>query len=490
MAKYVVVTDDKDLNQYFQENSGYQFVTVSQYINQRKGTEKLSLNNKSIRVINLCNNSNYLTSGYYVSLLAEARGQKVIPSVNVLLDLNWKKLYQKLLPELNEALNKEFKAKDPSEKSFYIFLGKVEETALQNIARKIFKEFRSPILSVKIYFEDKEWHIEDIEPISIKKLNQEQKQQFIKALENYNKGSWRNQTLEKPNKYYLAILFDEDEEYQPSSLRTINKFIKIAESLDIDAEIIDKNDYNKISEYDGLFLRETTAIDNHTYRFAKKAEKEGVVVIDDSKSIMRCTNKVYLAELLQANKIPTPKTTIFDKSQFKKLQTESNYPIVLKIPDESNSKGVYKANNAEEFDRLCQELFKKSDLILTQEFMQTEFDWRVGILNNTPLFVCQYFMARHHWQIIKNKGDKALRSGKIKNIKIEDTPKGVIDIALKATKLIGNGFYGVDLKQTKDGIFVIEINDNPSINSGDEDSILQDELYKIILREFIRRIEQ
>ncbi len=33
---------------------------------------------------------------------------------------------------------------------------------------------------------------------------------------------------------------------------------------------------------------------------------------------------------------------------------------------------------------------------------------------------------------------------------------------------------------------MIEINDNPSIDFGDEDAVLKDELYQIILKEFIR----
>ena len=46
-------------------------------------------------------------------------------------------------------------------------------------------------------------------------------------------------------------------------------------------------------------IRETTSINNHTYRFAPKAWAEGMPVIDDPISMMRCTNKVYLWELLR-----------------------------------------------------------------------------------------------------------------------------------------------------------------------------------------------
>jgi len=41
--------------------------------------------------------------------------------------------------------------------------------------------------------------------------------------------------------------------------------------------------------------------------------------------------------------------------------------------------------------------------------------------------------------------------------------------SLIAGAAIGNGLYGVDLKQVGDEYFVIEVNDNPTIAAGEED---------------------
>jgi glutathione synthase/RimK-type ligase-like ATP-grasp enzyme len=60
---------------------------------------------------------------------------------------------------------------------------------------------------------------------------------------------------------------------------------------------------------------------------------------------------------------------------------------------------------------------------------------------------------------------------------------------LKAAKQIGNGLYGVDVKQSGDKFFVIEVNDNPTIDAGEEDTILKDELYRRIMAVFLERIE-
>ncbi|MEZ5450400.1 MAG: hypothetical protein R3E89_16000 [Thiolinea sp.] len=65
-----------------------------------------------------------------------------------------------------------------------------------------------------------------------------------------------------------------------------------------------------------------------------------------------------------------------------------------------------------------------------------------------------------------------------------------METALKAARLIGNGLYGVDLKQTASGeVLVIEVNDNPSLESGVEDKVLGKQLYQRIMEVFLQRLE-
>jgi glutathione synthase/RimK-type ligase-like ATP-grasp enzyme len=66
----------------------------------------------------------------------------------------------------------------------------------------------------------------------------------------------------------------------------------------------------------------------------------------------------------------------------------------------------------------------------------------------------------------------------------------VVKLALKATALIGNGLYGVDLKLAGKRPVVIEVNDNPSIDSGVEDGYLGEKLYLQVMQEFLRRMER
>ncbi len=66
----------------------------------------------------------------------------------------------------------------------------------------------------------------------------------------------------------------------------------------------------------------------------------------------------------------------------------------------------------------------------------------------------------------------------------------MLKLALRATAPIGDGLYGVDLKQAGDRLVVIEVNDNPSIDASVEDAYLGDDLYRRIMDEFLRRMER
>ena len=65
----------------------------------------------------------------------------------------------------------------------------------------------------------------------------------------------------------------------------------------------------------------------------------------------------------------------------------------------------------------------------------------------------------------------------------------MIDAALRATRPIGEGLYGVDIKATASGLAVIEVNDNPNLEHGVEDQSGKEEIWSRILNWFIKRID-
>ena len=84
----------------------------------------------------------------------------------------------------------------------------------------------------------------------------------------------------------------------------------------------------------------------------------------------------------------------------------------------------------------------------------------------------------------------AAATANAKPFPIETAPRKAVAVALKAANLIGDGLYGVDVKEVNGDFYVIEVNDNPNLDAGIEDGILREELYLRVMRSFLQRIEQ
>lgn len=488
MSKQLVVVEDaKDLKVDFPD------MTVVEAEDYLADPEFLQLRN--VQVINMCRSYRYQTVGYYCSLLAEARKHKVVPTVGTILDLSRRAIYGLQVEDIEEVVGKTLQKQELQGRDEFIldvFFGKCAYPNMANLAHQIFELFPCPLMQVS-FEKQGAWRINSIRALALNKLTCEQKGLFSEALGWYRKKKWRSPKSRTQSRYDLAVLVDPEEKLPPSDKRALTNFVNAGKSQGVAVDLITRKDYSRLAEYDALFIRATTGINHYTFRFAKKAEVEGMPVLDDPTSIRRCTNKVYLSELLSANRIQAPTSKILYKHEEKNVavivERVFDYPVVLKVPDGSFSSGVHKANNRQELLDITAKMFHDSELILAQEFIYTDFDWRIGVLNRTPIFACQYFMSRRHWQIVKYGPSGRFTQGGSKSWALGEVPQGVISIAVNAANLIGDGLYGVDIKQHEDRYYVIEVNDNPSIEAGVEDAHLKGELYNVVIRDFVRRLD-
>lgn len=444
---------------------------------------------KNAKVFNLCRSYKYQSLGYYVSLLATARGHKPQPDLITIQDFKSPTIIRIVSGELDDIIQSSLKSIHSDKFVLSIYFGKNVAIKYDRLSTYLYKEFRAPLLRAFFEHTGNRWDISSVSMISGSDIPLEHRDFVIQRAQEYFAGKRVALPKKVATRYDLALLHCPEEHNTPSNAKAIQKFIKAAENLGLRTELITKEDYGRIAEFDALFIRETTNVNHHTFRFARRAAAEGLVVIDDPQSILNCTNKVFLAELMERYDIPIPKTLVIDKDNVDKVTQELSYPFILKQPDGSFSQGVIKINNADEFDQQKSVLFKKSELLIAQEYMPTDFDWRVGVLDRQPLFVAKYYMAKNHWQIYNHKSDRS-RTGNAETIAVEDAPKQVIQTALRAANLIGKGFYGVDLKQVKNKCYVIEVNDNPNVDHGVEDHVLHDELYHKIMLSILQRIEK
>lgn len=443
---------------------------------------------RKYKLVNLCKSYSYQSIGYYVSLLAEARGHKVMPQISTLQDFKFPTLVKEEAEDFEDLIQQALKKQSDEKIEIIVCLGNVEDVKLARVGSLLFNLFQVPILKATFQKKDK-WQLVQLKPLNLKELPDNHHSLMNSSLDEYLQGKNRLNKSYSRKKFDLAILVNPEEATPPSNKKAIQNFVKAGEKVGFNVDVITKNDFAKLIQYDALFIRETTNVNHHTFKFAKKAASEGLIVMDDPESILRCTNKVYLSELLSAHKIPTPKYYIIKKDKLSQLNTSGfEYPIILKQPDGSFSKGVKKAKNEQELMKVLKDFFQTSELVIAQEFIPTDFDWRVGVLNKKPLYVCRYYMAKDHWQIVNWKGADSPEEGDADTISIEDAPKALLDLAVKATSLIGNGLYGVDIKQRGKKFYIIEINDNPNLDEGVEDKLLKQQLYTSIMQEFMNRL--
>lgn len=492
MSWLILVDQEKDFSN---ADTIHKVMTTRDYLSR----PQLFKNTKS-KIINLARSYTYQGAGYYCSLLAEARSHRIIPTVEVMAELSRKTLYEHAIPDLeanlNRAIEKLPKKSEPPQKLFICF-GQCEEPVFGPFARLLFDWFRVPMLRVVLApfpsataTKSTRRQIEKIVPVAVNTLTDAERATLGKALEVHTRGTWKEPKARSVSKYTLAVLTDPHEALAPTDQASLRYFAKIAEKMSVEVEPIHKNDLDRLAEFDALFIRTTTAIDSYTYRFARRAQQEGMPVIDDPQSMIRCTNKVYLAERLTAAGVPTPETIIVQSEKgCGQIGERLGWPVVIKSPDGSFSRGVFKCDDEPSLKAKLKELLAESDLVICQQFVPTAFDWRIGVLDGKALFASQYLMAKKHWQVMRHDKNGKSVDGGFKPVKLSDVPLGVVETAVKAANLMGNGLYGVDLKQTDAGLYVIEVNDNPDVNHGVEDAAEKDAVWERIVGWFWERLE-
>jgi glutathione synthase/RimK-type ligase-like ATP-grasp enzyme len=186
--------------------------------------------------------------------------------------------------------------------------------------------------------------------------------------------------------------------------------------------------------------------------------------------------------------VQVPKTLMVHRGNVDEIVPRLGLPCIVKQPDSAFSLGVAKIETVGALHEVLARLFASSDLVVAQEWLPTPFDWRVGIYDRRPLYVCKYFMAPGHWQVVKRESGRTLE-GSTQALSIGEAPEIVVRTAVRAANLIGDGLYGVDIKQDDRQCYVMEINDNPNLDAGCEDGVLKDALYREVMGVFMRRMQ-
>jgi glutathione synthase/RimK-type ligase-like ATP-grasp enzyme len=477
----VYVTDQK---QEWFDLSEATVLTARRYLaEQGQGHEA------DLRVLNLCRTGRYQGRGYYVSLLAEARGQRPLPDVKTVEDLKSDAFVRSLSAQLEPLVHEALGNVESDRFELQVYLGKDPMQRHQPLAEKLFASVRAPLLRAVFGHAEGRWRLEAVHAIGLADVPPQDRAFVVETLKAFAADSpMASPQRGGSGRPRLAILRDADEPHKPSNEEALKRLVQAAPLVGLDAELVGPGDLERLGEFDALFNRASPEVNGVIYEFVRRAESLGMPVVDDPESILKCLNKVYMHELMNRHGIATPRTLTVHRGNVDQIVPTLGLPCVLKLPDSGFGLDVVKIESEDMLRQQAERFFKVSELFVAQEWLPTGFDWRVGVYDRRPLYVAKYFMAPGHWKIIN--AEQGMAEGKTQAMAIGEAPEQVINMAVRAANLIGRGLYGVDLKQVDDRVYLIEVNCNPNLDAGNEDQVLGEALYREILGVFARRIAE
>lgn len=446
------------------------------------------LKKNNLKVFNLCQSYAYQSLGYYVSLMATARNHRVVPNVATLNDFSDPLIITSFGEEADSIIQSTLSKETSSTLTVTSIFGFTPNPRYEKMLKSLFNVFEAPFVAFT-FEKGRRWKVTQAKVVSFAEVDDNP---FLKtATERYFQQKRMSHFRLKDYLYDLAILYDPDEQEPPSNRTALAKFKTTAQKYGFYVEFITKDDYARLTEFDALLIRTTTNVNDISYQFSRYAYAEGLVVLDDPWSILKCSNKLFFTESMKKIGLDIPKTMFISQyTTLEEIHQILGYPIVLKQPDSAFSLGVFKVQNDEELTAQLTPLLKASALVVAQSFIPSAFDWRIGVIDGKPFYACQYYMAHNHWQILNWHSKKRKdREGSVVTLPLEDVPPFILEAAVKAAKAMGDGLYGVDLKEHDEKAYVIEVNDNPSIDHGYEDAYYKDALYHTIIKTMFDRIE-
>jgi glutathione synthase/RimK-type ligase-like ATP-grasp enzyme len=186
---------------------------------------------------------------------------------------------------------------------------------------------------------------------------------------------------------------------------------------------------------------------------------------------------------LMKKNVSMPRTKFLKKKELDAVAAEQLFeelgtPLVLKEPSTSFSARVEKVSSTPELLKIARRFFKLSDWIVVQEYIESRFDWRIGVINGELLYACRYIIPSETFKIQASVNGHIVYCD-VESVPAEQIPPEVIILGKAAGNAIGKGMYGVDIKESNGKLYVIEVNDNPSLEGG-EDAHYPDMFRKII----------
>src|SRR5204863_9677170 len=118
------------------------------------------------RVLNLCRAERYQGRGYYVSLLAEARGHQPMPGVKTIRDLQTGDFDHLLTEETLAQVRQTLSTHSDDTCEVDAYFGRDPKGAMNALCQQLFAELHIPLFRASFARRDGEWHLREMRILS------------------------------------------------------------------------------------------------------------------------------------------------------------------------------------------------------------------------------------------------------------------------------------------------------------------------------------
>jgi hypothetical protein len=186
---------------------GVRVITAREYITDPAFSEQ-----QPARIVNLCRTDRYQGRGYYVSLLAEARGHRVMPEVKTLGDLQSQQLDRLLGNGFDDALQRALAANDDAQWTIEAWFGRDPERHNDALAQQLFAATRIPLARATFARESGRWRLREIGIVNPRDVPARKHARLVEiAAEFVRRGNRQHARVAPRESPAIAILYDADE---------------------------------------------------------------------------------------------------------------------------------------------------------------------------------------------------------------------------------------------------------------------------------------
>ena len=166
----VVVSDPKD---WRLDVPGVRVVSAVEYLTDARFAEEPRL-----KVFNLCGSLGYQRSGYYVSLLAEARGHKPLPTIGTVQDLKSQSVIAQASDDLDELIQRDLAGIAADRFELSVYFGRNVAKSHDALAAALSRMFQAPLMRASFKRREKtnRWVMIRIEALEASAISDEHRE--------------------------------------------------------------------------------------------------------------------------------------------------------------------------------------------------------------------------------------------------------------------------------------------------------------------------